>query len=57
MKLIVVSSDGAVMTLTNVTSTDGPNPDYVQTTVTFKGAAYPMTAREYWHVVPLGFFY
>ena len=32
------------MTYTNVTATDTPNPDYIQTTVTFKGAAYPITA-------------
>jgi len=36
--------DKAEMKYTNVTSTDGPNPDYVKTTVTFKGGPYPMTA-------------
>lgn len=36
--------DGAIMTYTNVTSTDAPNPDHVQTTVTFKGGPYSMTA-------------
>jgi hypothetical protein len=35
------------MKYTNVTSTDGPNPDYVKTTVTFKGGPYPMTAGTY----------
>lgn len=44
MKANFAVSDGSGMTYTNVTSTDEPNPEYVQTTVEFKGAAYPMTA-------------
>lgn len=37
-------NDKAVMRHVNVTSTDGPNPDYVKTTVIYKGGPYPITA-------------
>ena len=36
-------SEKAEVVYINVSSTDGPIPDYVQTTVTFKGAPYPLT--------------
>lgn len=49
-RLIGVWSEKAVMRHTNVTSTDGPNPDYVKTTVIYKGGPYPITAGMYYHI-------